>query len=218
MGGCYNAQLGAGMPNTQKQEPPAPPAAAPAAEGAAGYRRRVKRRRAAFGASKSVSCDATLFDVIKSMFQKPQEVACTLSTLHKVFHGVILAVIALRIAVEVVAMVLKLLKVPSGLVDNISKRTIPVIMLFYLAALLAKTANSKKTTTSQRVSSIIEVGVALIFYAIPIAQSAFGGVPVLEKIVEFLNTLSSAAKDLVSGLPLGGRVVKRLGDASRVIQ
>lgn len=189
MGGCYNAQLGAGMPKKQQQEPQAP-AAAPEAGGAAGYRRRVKRRRAAFGASKAVSCDATLFDVIKSMFQKPQEVACTLSTLHKVFHGVILTVIALRIAVEVVSRVLKLLRVRSELVDNISKRTIPVIMLVYLTALLATTINRTKTTNFDRVSSIIEIGVAVIFYMIPIALTAFTGVPVLEKFVKFLNDLS----------------------------
>lgn len=230
MGGCYNASLSTmplkpGVPQQPQQEPPAPatPTASGAASGAASgeaaaaFRRRGRRmRKAAFGASKSVSCDDTLFDVIKSMFQKPNDVACTLSTLHKVFHGVIITVLLLRVAVEVVAMVLKLLQVPSTVVDPISRRTIPLIMLVYLGAVVARTVNSKKTTTGQQISSLIEIVVAVIFYALPFAQSAFKGVPVLDQIVEFLKDLSSAIINfLKDNVPGSGRVLGRIGRASQ---
>jgi hypothetical protein len=235
MGGCYNASLSTmplkpGLPQEPQQESaasasaPAAPAASDAASGAASgeaaaaFRRRGRRmRKAAFGASKSVSCDDTLFDVIKSMLQKPNDVACTLSTLHKVFHGVIITVLLLRVAVEVVAMVLKLLQVPSTVVDPISSRTIPLIMLVYLGAVVVRTFNSKKTTTGQQLSSLIEIVVAVMFYALPLGQSAFKGVPVLDQIVKFLNELSSGTKRGLGNIPGVDRLLSRLNQASGAV-
>ena len=169
MGGCYNAQLGAGMPTQRKPQPPAPvapPASAPADPPAEGFRRsRRSRRRAAFGVSKPVSCEATLFDVIRSLFRKPADVACTLSTLHKVFHGVLLVVVALRL-------VLRVLPINR----DISQRVIAILLAIYIGfALSVSVENTKNGSKEQKVSGVIEIMVGCL-YLIPLLVVATAGI------------------------------------------
>lgn len=179
MGGCYNAQLGAGMPKLQKQEPPAPPAAAPAAEGAAGYRRRVKHRRAAFGANKAVSCTGGIGDILKSLSTK--DAPCTLATLHRLFHTMMIVVGLVGVLRAII---------PQGKLKGL---VMPLFTLIVASVTLSNYSPKQfRRDGDHFVSRIVEL-VLLIFYFVP----ALSKVVVLGPQVPLVTPLAKGVVDIV---------------------
>lgn len=185
MGGCgYNAQLGAALPKKQAPVASGPPAGPPADPPAEGFRRsRRSRRRAAFGASKPVSCEATVYDVMRSLFRKPVDVACTLSTLHKVFHGVFLVVAILSIAVKVLGRVIRIVPNSDRIASIIETRSIPLILTIYIFfALSVSGKHAKDGTPSQKVSGVTEILIGS-FYVLSLLVVVVNGIPVFDPVV-----------------------------------
>lgn len=203
MGGCgYNAQLGAALPKKQAPVASAPPASATAEPPAEGFRRsRRSRRRAAFGASKPVSCDATLFDVIRSLFRKPVDVACTLSTLHKVFHGVLLVVVTLRLLLRV-----------SPIPKEYAQRLIAILLAIYIGfALSVSVENTKNGSKEQKVSGVLEIVVGCL-YLIPLLVVTTAGIAGLE---DLLRGVLVRIQTILDRIPILGNIV---GVSQRVTQ
>ena len=180
------------------------PASAPADPPAEGFRRsRRSRRRAAFGVSKPVSCEATLFEIIHSLFRKPEDVACTLSTLHKVFHAVFLVLFLLGLVTYGIA------NLVSGSDDTIKKiiiRVFALVIVIYMSFALSVSVKQAKNPRDgkQQLSAIIEIVVGLL-YILSIGRAVVKGVPVLEQLVT--GTLDSI-KRIISMLP-GGKKLTR---------
>lgn len=186
MGGCgYNAQLGAALPKKQAPVASAPPASAPADPPAEGFRRsRRSRRRAAFGASKPVSCEATLFEVMHSLFRRPEDVACTLSTLHKVFHGVFLVVAMLGFAAKFMGLVIRRLSPNLGMLASIIEtRTIPLLLTIYIFfALSVSGKHAKEGKPKKQLSGVIEILVG-VSYILSLLVVVVNGIPVFDPVV-----------------------------------
>lgn len=198
MGGCYRANLA--TPPAESAAAAAPPPGDDETQGAAAaFRRRRQARRAAFGMSKAVRCDGTLWDMWAALGSK--DAACTLATLHRLVHSFLLligAVFLLRRALPV------------------SMR--PLAMTLFTVIVSAVTLSQygpqefKGKSSAVQASRSLELIVLVGVYFMPaLAQlTADLNIPIVGKIVRDINEgIVQTVVDFIASIPVISNAVLR---------